>query len=473
MKNKASGSAITTCLAITDKAIKFVQVKSGNISCLQAIGLASKTDEELLRGIQPLLKAKQQKSLGRFILVVSRSLAAMHYVKLPSTKPDEIRDMARIQATKQLPYEPQAIVLGYQLIRTTAEGYSEVLLIIVHQDIIKKYLEILAKYKLEPQEIILDSQGMPYWLKLQKDAGLEKGSLVVDLDASHIRLDIVALGMSIYSRAFSFNFAAAEYKIKLIEEINKSLLSYEKENVGIRPKGIVFTGAQELLGYIDDEVIKGFSLSAIKLPQNRFITLRPSSSVRAGDLQRNSFTSIFGIALSPGKPSYNLIPQNIIAKREQAGYKTQFSKTVLIGCLVVGTLAAVMVVHIAAKKKIIRDYKEELSSLSADVDQIEKMAKKLNYVKNERDESTICLDALAEVFRIASLDISLAYFGYSAQKPLVLKGQAKALSDVFNFVNTLEASEIFKEVEVRHSSKRRIKDQEVADFEITCQIERK
>ena len=44
------------------------------------------------------------------------------------------------------------------------------------------------------------------------------------------------------------------------------------------------------------------------------------------------------------------------------------------------------------------------------------------------------------------------------------------MSDVFKFVNSLEKSKKLKNVETRYVSKRRLKDRETVDFQITCEL---
>lgn len=473
MKTKTAARAVITCVSITERVIKFVQSKAGDITALEAVPFTHKSDEEIGRALEGVFKGKTQKELGRCILLIPRQLAALHYVRLPSTKPDEIREMARLQACKQLPYEPQAIILGCQVIRVTPEGYSDVLLIIVHQDIIKKYLKFLERNKVEPQEITLDSQGILRWYKLQKGYDPRACALIIDFDSGYARLDIIVSGIAVYSRAFSLIGTVNEFKQKLVDEINKSLVAYDKENIGIKPESIVFTGAQELVDAIDDSVTANLPFRCIKLTQGQEIALKAHAAIRNHDFEKNSFTSLLGIALSKEELPFNLLPEDTLLKRQRVAYTQQIHKAIVFSCLVIAGVSIGMFFNISERRKVIQGLNAQARSLSGDVDRIEMMSKQLNYVKSQLLQSTVCLDALTEIFRIAPADITLASFGYDVDKPIVLKGQAKTLSGVFNFVNTLEASAMFKEVQVRYSSKRKVKDGEIADFEIVCPIEEK
>ena len=477
MKIKSLTSQTITCLSITEKAIKLVQSQAEGsarrISRLQAISLKEKSDEEIMQGLVQIFKGQKQNDLGRFILLIPRQSAALHYSRLPSTNPDEIKEMARLQAAKQLPYEPQAIILGYQTIRVTAEGYSDIILIIVHQDIIKRYLKILEKIKLEPQEITLDSQGSYRFLKQQKAHKTGSPVMLVDLDSGSARLDIIASAISIYSRAFALAPPAAEYKLRLKEEINRSLIAYEKEDIGPKPESLFFTGAQAFLNLIDEDFSKGFAGRSVKYPQGQNIIFKTGQVVRKPDLEENSFASLLGMVLFKEGPAFNLLPEDILARKRKAAYQFQIRKAALLALLIIATTAVAMFFNISVKKRTLSQLNQQLQGLSAEADRIEKMAKKTKLIREQFARSRSCLEVLSEIFRIASSEISLASFSYDVNNSLTLKGQAKTLAGVFNFVNALEASDIFKDVQVRHSSKRKIKNEEVADFEIACPLEKK
>ncbi len=68
--------------------------------------------------------------------------------------------------------------------------------------------------------------------------------------------------------------------------------------------------------------------------------------------------------------------------------------------------------------------------------------------------------------------IYLALYTYEEDR-VDLKGTATVLSDVFKFVTILENSPYFQNVEVRYATKRKIGDQELVDFEISCPLSAK
>ena len=472
MKSK---SRITTCLSITDKVIKLAQSCLGHfaweISAARSVPIPGKSEEELAKGINLLLSAAKQKDLGKFILMIPRQMAALHYARLPSTHPEELYQMARLQAPKQIPYDPKEIIFGYQVVKINPDGYSDVILIIMHQDIVRKYLAALERNKIEPDEVTIDSQGICHWLQLQQEFKADAGVMVVDLDLEYARLDIVLSGIFIYSRAFPLSLASPDYKTRLREEINRSLSAYQNETAGIKPKNAIFTGASEYLEHIDEDFLNNFPFKSIKYQQNKAIQLKNSSAIKLEDFQKISFASLMGAACSQKKPLFNLLPEDILAKRGKAAYKQEIRKTAVFLILIIFTITYAMYTNIQMRKNAVFQLNKELSRLSADVGRIEKMAKKIAYVHSQAGQSSSCLDVFSEVFRVAQEEVSLVSFSYNSNKSLILKGRAKSLSGVFNFVSVLEESPIFKEAQLRHSFERKIQGESLADFDIICQLE--
>lgn len=479
MKTKFNARQITNCISITDKAIKFVQGKCARfqteITAIEAVPFDNNSEDNIVNGLTQLFKDKKYKRTDRLVLLIPRQLVTLHYVKLPSVIPEEIKEMARLQAAKQLPFDPHEIVLGYQILSVTQDGYSEVVLVIAHQDIINRYLTLFKKMKLEPEQITVDSQGICGWFSLQPDVKEDNYIMIVDLDWNYARVDIIYEALSVYSRAFILNTENIdEYKRRLSSEITRSISAYEKENIGKQPSAIYFTGAGEYLNSIDDEFMKEFPFDCKKVEENENIHFKESRlQAAAMDYPKISFASLYGIALCRQRHPFNLLPQDIKEKKQKTVYQKELRKTGTFSFIVIITVLLGMLFNIYVRRLKIERLSRELLSLSKVVGNVEQMAKKLSYVRDQIYEPVLCLDSLTEIFRIASADINIAFFSYDVDKQVVLKGQAPSLSDVFNFVNSIENSRLFKDVQVRHSAKRKIKNNEFADFEIVCPFESK
>ena len=288
-------------------------------------------------------------------------------------------------------------------------------------------------------------------------------------------MDIISPRGFTYSRAFSLVLSAVEYKIRLGEEINRSLSAYAKEKIGLRPQSAVFTGAGEALKYIDEDFLGSLGLRAVRYAQEKNIHIKASSEAGAkqclASIQGSSFAGLFGAVLSDQAYPFNLIPEDIIRARKNAVYKYEIGKTIALSILIILTIISGMFLNVYERKKVISNLNRELDSLSGDVSRVESKLKKISYLKSQ-SQARSGLDILAEVFRLSPEDINLALFSYSLDNSLVLKGQARSLSGVFNLVNALEKSPVFKDVQLRHSFERKIQEEKAVDFDILCRLEK-
>jgi Tfp pilus assembly protein PilN len=55
-----------------------------------------------------------------------------------------------------------------------------------------------------------------------------------------------------------------------------------------------------------------------------------------------------------------------------------------------------------------------------------------------------------------------------ADNKITLRGQAQSMSDVFKFITTLDNSGYFKDIQTKYTTKKRIADTDISEFEIVC-----
>lgn len=471
-------SLISTIINIGDKNLKIAQscvAKKQEITKLKAVPIDNKSDEEIVRILQESFSLKRRKvnQLGRTVLLLNRQSVTIQNIKLPSTNTSEIKDMIGLQAIKQLPYSIDDLVIGYQTLKITKDGYSEIILAIAHQDKVKRCIKILKESNIEVDEVYIDSQGICGWLKLQNIKS-DIPLMVVDLDLEHARLDIVFNEMLIYSRAFLLSKEKEIYRERLIQEIEQSLAAFEKLDIADEPKEAVFTGAENPLDYINGEFLKDLPIKPLNLRQDKNIDLTSvPAEIKVNVIGKYSFASIFGLLLTANTPSFNLIPKDITFKKQTDTYRKLLQKTALISLLMIFSVFLGLRLIVIERENLAKNIKKELLLISKETSVIEKKSKILNFIERQLKQTNPCLIALTEVYKLIASDVALSYFSYVEDKPLILKGQAQSLSGVLNLVNTLETSDVFKDVQIKYSAKRKFKDQELAEFEIICPFERK
>ena len=74
----------------------------------------------------------------RFSLCLSRNLATVRNLHLPSQNKNEVAQMIELNVSRIVPYKKEKIVFGYQLLGTDDMGYTKVILAILKDDVTRR-----------------------------------------------------------------------------------------------------------------------------------------------------------------------------------------------------------------------------------------------------------------------------------------------------------------------------------------------
>ncbi len=113
--------------------------------------------------------------------------------------------------------------------------------------------------------------------------------------------------------------------------------------------------------------------------------------------------------------------------------------------------------------RIPQDIKEKVAETEA-------RSEKLDIARNLARNQGHVLRVLRELYERMPEGISLATLSYERDRALIIKGTAKDLSDVFQFIPVLEKSPYFESVASQYASKRKVLDKEYTDFQIQCML---
>jgi len=109
--------------------------------------------EEDLKGNKTIQSVKeaglealtQDASLDDLIVILSRNQVTVRNLELPTTDPQEIKDIISIQAGKQTPFSKDEIIADFKTIGLSRQHYTKVLLAIVQKAIVNNFLNNLAE----------------------------------------------------------------------------------------------------------------------------------------------------------------------------------------------------------------------------------------------------------------------------------------------------------------------------------------
>lgn len=466
-------------LEFTQDRIKLLDVaRAGQKAVLTHMSkspVSSLSENEVSDSVSTLMSERGIRKGAPLIISIPRHLFTVRSLKLPAVDEAELRDMAGLQAGKQLPYPADELIWDFSIVEKRSDGYSEISLILGHRNVLDRYIKALKKAGLEADKVILSSEALFGWYMAA--SGLREEELkgqtkaIIDIDASHIDIVIIRDGVLEFSRSCHVKNDLQE----ILEEIRKTFYSYEKENS--RPiASVVLTGVEEKAAALKPLLA---ATEGTAKPVEFIHPLKAGSAdyreafSKYLDVSKDaSFACALGIAYNLQTLKMDFLPPELKEERQRVGKKNRFVRTAILA----GTICLVLI-GIFARDYMYRDkdlalLKTRIKETDPKVKRLKEISQQINIVKQNLDMKGSAVDVLREVFAIVPPDVSISVLDFELQKALTIRGISTSMSGVFKFASDLKKSKYFEASEIKYAQKRIIKEKEFVDYEIDCTINR-
>lgn len=430
------------------KVIKCFTEKIGSLSDEQISGVIRVLFEELKIKPKTLLTS------------IPRASVTVRCLKFPSTDQKEIAEMVGFQAAKQLPYPREEIIFDHQIIGKDKGGYSKVMLVVLHRDVVRRHLKILRDANIEPDRIALSSEATYRWFQFNQASGgkaPERTVILLDFDSHSTEIEIISGGSLVFTRNISLGADdLPQAQDKLIEELKRSLAAYQKDETGGEPSGIILAGATQNLKDLGATLEKEFSLSVE--------VIAPLEDMPV------SFTAVRGLVTSRDRLKINLLPKDVQETHKHLARKRELISTGVLVIFVLVAGSGVLSKKLYDKGRYLRVLDRELQKTDLQANNLEKMRRQLKVIKSQMSMEGSSLDILRELYKVIPKELSLTAFTFEQGRMVILNGMSKSMADVFKFVTTLEKSSHFQNVQVKYTTKRKTRGAELTDFQINCPL---
>ncbi|MCF7875339.1 MAG: pilus assembly protein PilM [Candidatus Omnitrophica bacterium] len=471
---------IVTTLEIGNSWLKVIQIQISRhekkVVNLIKKDIKSLSDQKISEIIKKISKQLKIKSSMCFISV-PRYYVTSRNLDLPSTNPNEIKEMIQLQIGKQTPYDRDEIISDYQIIENKAiEGYSKVMLVIVHRNIVQRFLDILEKAKLKTDEVGLSSEGLLNWGRAVLEID-QKSKTYIFVDIGYENSDFEAFinNKLFFGKVVSIgavNFKNKEEAVKrLIQEINHFTYGYHNEIDNQEIEKIIITGAQKAINNLDQKLLQngvGEDIEIIDQFESMVVPEDLAQQHRK-TMSDISITGIFGLSLQLKERSISLLPQELLIEKE---IKQRAKDIYILGILLILVpifISGIFFGRNYRKKIYLREIEKKLESNEAEVDLLKNKIKRIEKVKQRIINKGVPLNFLFEIHNTIPPEIYLSSINFDGKDRLIIKGSSSAMSVVFKFVSKLEESYFFRNVKTEYANVRQRRDsKESIDFEIIC-----
>ena len=426
--------------------------------------------------VQQLLK--RAVAVERFpthdVIVASPThLCTVRLFSLPATDPKEIRDIVELQAEKHTPYAKEEILSHYRVLERHRNGYSRVLLVITHQDVIHRAVRFVEAAGLSLERVGCELEGLMNWAQLARPApaGSSAASLVVEIDGSTTTALVMARGQAQFQRSLPIGAEqlggdAQQSGDRLIGDLQRSIEAVESEGGGIKVQQVVLTGRVERLGEVKLRLEQGLELPVTVVAPWGQLEFSETARDSAEQLPDVSFASLVGLVSAPIE--LDLTPQ---ATKVRQAFEAKARALVALACQIVAAfiLIALLIVGRAQKQQryyaALHAYYEPRAH---EARQVEEALQQLEFVRVRLRQRGQLLTTLQTLAMLSPADIHWQALTYSKDESVILKGSSTDLPKVYEFQAGLSSASLFQSVEPRRVAKRPDEEGAGVDFELSC-----
>lgn len=460
--------------------LKLAHIKrtTGGIKILK---LASKdirtfSDDEITTFIQNYL-TEHKITTQNAVTFISPRYTINKNIELPSINPNEIKEIIKLQAGRYTPYSKEEIIIDYIPIGVFKGGYTKVLLVIVNRDIIKKYQDIIERTGLRLKKVILGKEIIAHWFG---DTGKTQTvpTCLLHFDTGGVDFLVVNKDKIIFARNIPLDYQQLVYeggnnREKFVSEIKSSLESYQTENVE-KLTSAIMVGLTDKLDDIKRLLEDQCGLSIETETYLDRISFSPEAlPTKESATKETSFLPVlFAGRYYLTRGLIDLTPEEI-RLREIMAEKSRaliITATLVMFVLIMGSV--LIAKKISAKENLMDSLKQTYDKDHRQAEELKKNYKQTQLIRKHLVQRAHALDCLIEMYKLVPETIWLAKVDFEEGKMFNLEGTAESEQNIASFVESLNASSLFKEVQRKRTERRTDRDgKESFEFQLTCDFE--
>jgi len=249
------------------------------------------------------------------------------------------------------------------------------------------------------------------------------------------------------------------------------LVTFQSEERGKVPSRVFISGSRRNFSGLDSLISQELKLPVDVTDPFKNIPLSAAVTKRLEAISKDvSISAVLGLALDTHRKKIEFSLPDIQIRKT---LKERSKELMLLGSLLMYIFLMISGVYLARmynRQAYLKFLSTQFQDVNKDLNQLDPMIKRIKVIKDRLDNQGSCLNYLYQIHRIIPSDITLKSFTFDVQDKVTLRGQALEMSGVFKFISTLEGSGYFKNIQTKYTSKKKIEDKDIAEFEIVCPI---
>jgi hypothetical protein len=168
----------------------------------------------------------------------------------------------------------------------------------------------------------------------------------------------------------------------------------------------------------------------------------------------------------------NLIPRHL----KDRGHRTHRRRQIIVHglrtCLVVLLLLAALRTSMGRTTRVLHEYEQRLIEIAPLAQKLQFLQSQLSMIRTQVQGSVSMLDIISQLYQLLPQDVTIHYLSIDQSGQVVIRAQAKRLSQAFDCIDPLERSEYLANVRQNYSHLREMEGQVLIDFELRADLAR-
>ncbi|MBI1388793.1 MAG: hypothetical protein GC154_10140 [bacterium] len=417
--------------------------------------------EELHARQKEALKAalkKHGKLDGRVVLGFPRALSSVRYLTLPSSNPDEIREMLYYDVERHVPFPIDDLEISFEMLGMANENEARILMVCAPYSEIEPYIEMCADLRVYPDSVLLNAMADAE--AYGKGLGEQETAAVVNFGRSTSTLSVVRDGKLLFSRNLPISetrllegFAGAktwrdlqgrvtaagalnprerdhfsQWVDHLGLELMRSMSAFMCEENSSKIGRLILSGGA---GFFPAGPPRGLTVrvktnAAIEPALNG--TIPPGDGYHPTQLSTAAGLAIRGLRKEPD--TLSLLPEAVVQERKnQAASATRKNVAVML-FMIVALLGAAGYLRWHENYKVQSSVETYYTDLMKETSKVQTMRKKIETVEHYLDSEQSCLKVIQKVLEVLPPRTYIRNLTFSKRQTLEITGQVQTEEEV-------------------------------------------
>ncbi len=465
---------------LTEQTLKLAYLKGtpGKQTCVRLVkkNVAGTAEGQLVGLIKEAFQETSAKS-PHCICMIAPQMITTKNIEIPSLDVEEIKSIIDLQAGRHTPYSREEIIIGYISIGVFQRNYTKVLLVIVNRDQIKKHLQLIEEAGLKVEKALMPQEAIASFYA--KALNLKSGAFPLGIiNLTDLETDFLVVFNGVLAMARTVPLGLEHLgqdpanRDKLLAELQKSLESYQNEDIAAIPEEFLLTGQSEMIlelqPFLQDKLKAKFKMDPVAKRLNFSSSLVEQSE---GEWKGDCLANVVLGAYLFHKLAVDLTPDEIKTQRSIEEKGRQVIKAGIFAIIILVMISAIFFTKIYFRSIILSRLEKEYINKHRSVVMLDRMAQRSRIIKGYLKSRMVCLDVVDEIYRLIPDEIYLDNIYFDENGTINVQGVSESMSRVFNFVSALEESAYFKGVKTKSTTAKKDRGKDVAAFDIVFRLE--